>query len=238
MLQVQDGIVPVGPDNAICVQVSESFGVVCLIDGDIRCVTCKYGGSSCKHVKYVVQSVENSTELISSLTPYAEFLALKSEAATKKTKPATPTCMSRSPIPFELPSHLKEVLKQDTSERFNLQSGVAHLMPASSTSTCPKCTWSSEVIFGYDSILVTPHCSYPAKGRSYDQLSSYVACCISHLGVSYNGSHKWLLHLNFVSLAKLERTTTVFLFNALSCVCGMQYITESALTNVVEQTCT
>ena len=188
MLQVQDGIVPVGPDNAICVQVSESFGVVCLVDGDIRCVTCKYGTSSCKHVNYVVQSVENSMELISSLTPYAEFLALKSEVATKKTKPATPTCMSRSPIPFDLPSHLKEVLKQDTSERFNLQSGVAHLMPhASSASTCPKCeigTWSSEVIFGYDSILVTPHCSYPAKGKSCDQLSS---CCISHLGVSYNG---------------------------------------------------
>ena len=118
----------------------------------------------------VVQSVENSTELISALTPYAEILAVKSEMATKKTKPATPTCMSRSPSPFELPSHLKEVLKQDTSERFNLQIGVAHLMPhASSTATCPKCetaTWSSEVIFGYDSILVTSHCSYPAKGRS------------------------------------------------------------------------
>lgn len=170
MLQVQDGIVPVGPDNALCVQVRESFGVVCLFDGGIRCVTCKYGTSSCKHVNCVVQSVENSTELISALTPYAEILAVKSEMATKKTKPATPTCMSRSPIPFELPSHLKEVLKQDTSERFNLQSGVAHLMPhASSTATCPKCetgTWSSEVIFGYDSILVTSHCSYPAKGRS------------------------------------------------------------------------
>ena len=120
MLQVRDEIVPAGPDNALCVQVRESFGVVCLFDGGIRCVTCMYGTSSFKHVNCVVQSVENSTKLISALTPYAEILTVKSEMATKKTKPATPTYMSRSPIPFELPSHLREVLKQDTSERFNL----------------------------------------------------------------------------------------------------------------------
>ena len=63
MLQVRDEIVPAGPDNALCVQVRESFGVVCLSDGGIRCVTCKYGTSSCKHVNCVVQSVENPTEL-------------------------------------------------------------------------------------------------------------------------------------------------------------------------------
>lgn len=168
-IQEQDGIVPVGPDNAVAIQVSESFGVVCLVDGEIRCVTCKYGNSSCKHIKHLVQTMENSTECIPSLSQFAEFLASKSEVATKKAKPATSTCVSRSPIPFQLPSHLKEVLKQDASERFNLQSGVAHLMPLadSSTSRCPKCetgTWSSEVIHGYDSILLTSQCSYTAKG--------------------------------------------------------------------------
>ena len=32
MLQVQDGIVLVGPDIALCIQVRESFDVVCLFD--------------------------------------------------------------------------------------------------------------------------------------------------------------------------------------------------------------
>ena len=39
--------------NALCVLVSGELGVLCVVAGVVKCVTCRFGSRACKHVEHV-----------------------------------------------------------------------------------------------------------------------------------------------------------------------------------------
>lgn len=76
------------------------------------------------------------------------------------------TLVSERAIPFDPPVGLK-TWKQDDSQHFNIQDGIAHLWTIHS-SICPHCnvpSWSTDLYCVQESFIVTLKCCYPAKGK-------------------------------------------------------------------------
>ena len=178
-IQSTDGITPVGSESTVCVQSEASFGVVCL-DKHIHCVTCKYGTTSCTHVKYIQQAIA-SNGLDGSgaiLKSFSDFLHNSPMNTVVKPdfKELTTNCKSTIPIPFEFPSPLKSVLRMAPHSRFSIgDDDTANLSPVLSTSRkCPLCdstgTWSDVTFFNNEAILITNNQSIKAKGNNYFNL--------------------------------------------------------------------
>ena len=105
------GVVPIGADVAVCIREPSkgTFGVV-YIERNITCATCKYGSTSCKHVAHLSDIINEiqPEDLPDYLLPFANFTS-----APLSSTPVQLKCMSTVPISFDLPQHLKDVIKQD-----------------------------------------------------------------------------------------------------------------------------
>ena len=138
--------------------------MVCLGNQGLRCSTCNK--QSCKHVSNLHEVIKDlNGELSPRLKEFANYQGKKASSYYIPIK-----MVSNSTIPFVLPPHLKNCLKEDYSQRFNLCSGIANLIPRipPSPSLCSLCaqvdSWSEEVYLAEENFLVTPQCCYPAKG--------------------------------------------------------------------------
>ena len=141
--------------------------MVCLGNQGLRCCTCKK--LSCKHISYLQKVFKDVNE---EMSPRLKMFADYQVPHPEKTRSYLPIrALSTSTIPFVLPLHLKNCMKEDYSRRFNLCSGVANLIPCipPSPSLCPLCTsvdnWSEEVYLVEKNFIVTPQCCYPVKGN-------------------------------------------------------------------------
>ena len=167
-----EGVIPVGSGLTLCVQAeNSSFGIVCL-DKHMHCVTCKYGSSSCAHVDRIVTTISNCQpeDINSTLEPFYDFI---SQPAANYPKPGlkeqTSSCVSTSPIPFDLPSSMKGILRKDPSIRFSVREDVAQLAPSPIVvASCPLChainSWSDETFLVNNVMLITNTRSITAKG--------------------------------------------------------------------------
>lgn len=83
----------------------------------------------------------------------------------------TPKVVSGQIIPFNLPVHLQQTIRDDYSKRFNIIHGIAHLIPSMELCplSCPLCggCWGEEVFLAQETFLVAQHCCYPAKGTAF-----------------------------------------------------------------------
>lgn len=163
-----------GLEPALCVNVHDDFGVLCLGNNSTFCSTCKHS-SNCKHIRQLMNVVENShVELPPQITLFAT--CTRDKPSTQQSRAHKYAKVSERKIPFSLSSGMKQCLKADYSKRFNVQHDIAYLHPPlPSTSICPKCaipnSWSVELTLVKKAFLVTPQCCYPAEGR---------VCCNNH----------------------------------------------------------
>ncbi len=126
----------------------------------ITCATCKYSKTSCKHVVGLNMFLRDSDEdLPSVLLPFSHV-----SNQEKKGPKHNFSCVSSETIPFDLPSDLSRVLLMEFCNRFNIQNGIAHLVP-DRTSACSRCqsiNWHEKLVA--NSNIVTNNCFIQAKG--------------------------------------------------------------------------
>lgn len=188
--------------------------MVCLGNQGLWCSTCTK--PSCKHTSHLQKVCKDTNEEMSPrLKMFADYQVPHPEL---KKRSYLPRVLSKSMIPFVLPLHLKNRMKEDYSHRFNLCSGVANLIPClpPSPSLCSLCdsvdNWSGEVYLEEESFLVTPQCCYIAKGiRHIIMVLGLSACsavfmrkcssnnCMAKL--SYDGKDDCVLSMGIFSIA-------------------------------------
>lgn len=164
VLQQSEGIVSVGAEPALCIEVNNTFGVVCLGGQGIFCTTCKQHSSNCRHVDLLLKVIENTPEddMTTQLKAFSDYQV----PTPRLTRAKYGKVVSERAIPFALPVELMDTWKQDDSQRFRIQDGIAHLWPPQS-STCPHCnapSLSTELCCVQENFVVTLKCCYPAKG--------------------------------------------------------------------------
>ena len=166
ILQSFDGFTTVGIEPALCVNVDNDYGVLCLSNNSTFCSTCKHHSSNCKHIRYLLNIIERST--VDDLPPQLELFAPCKAPRIQQSNSVIKT-ISKRKIPFYLSNSMKQCLKADYSKRFNIQHGIAHFHPPlPATSVCPDCavpnSWGTELTLTKKAFLVTPQCCYPAEG--------------------------------------------------------------------------
>lgn len=149
----------------MCVNVKGSLGVVCLLGNKgLQCSTCKK--SNCKHISYLQEVFKDVNE---EMSPRVRMFA--DYQVPRPGKARSIKVISKATIPFVLPVSLKNLMKEDYSQRFNVCSGVANLIPCipPSPSLCSLCAsvdnWSDEVYLAEECFLVTPQRCCPANGN-------------------------------------------------------------------------
>lgn len=58
-MQSLEGFTSVGIEPALCVNVNNDFGVVCLGHKSTFCSTCKHHSFKCKHIQQLLDAIEN-----------------------------------------------------------------------------------------------------------------------------------------------------------------------------------
>ena len=148
---MSEDIVSIGAEKALCVNVHNSFGVVCLRNQGLQCATCKR--PSCKHVTHLRDVMDSVAEEAPDL--FADFQVPSITPQTIQDEIG-----SSSKISFSVAVDSKQRLKNDHSSRFNFSNGIANLYPRppSSPSNCPKCSavdsWSEQLYLTADCFLV------------------------------------------------------------------------------------
>ena len=157
-----------GMEPALCVNVNNDFGVVCLSHKSTFCSTCKHS-SNCKHIRQLLSVTEKIP--IEELPPQLQvFTKCEVPSLHQSTSPKYATkAISRREIPFGLSDPMKQCLKIGHSERFSMRDGTAYLYPhLPSALACPECaapnSWSVELTLVKKTFLVTSQCCYPAEG--------------------------------------------------------------------------
>ena len=147
--------------NALCVTVSGSCGVICLVAGTVKCVTCRFGARSCKHVEHVKKLIDSDNYPSSLLEKFANALT---KACSSKIKTYT-ACQSSTAIPVHFSKEQQTVMKQSNVVRLEVKDGVSHLTPEDTT-TCTDCgasNWSSLVCIRQCSVITEKEL-FSAKG--------------------------------------------------------------------------
>ena len=115
-----DGIVSVGVDPAVCVNVNGNFGVVCSGHQGMFCTNCRHS-TSCTHVVCLNRQIEKE-ELIPELKDFVDLQALDHKPQHEKPLQA----ISKHSITFELTSSERDCFMKDYSKRFDIQNNIAH----------------------------------------------------------------------------------------------------------------
>ena len=159
------GAVPIGDTGAVCVKSDESFGVVSSTNTGISCLTCKYGKSSCDHVKRVKLLASDSIDTPPHLEPFSESNQpvasdnLKFESSHK--------LQSYKRIPFECTQQLSETICKPDADRFRIVDNVCNLKDGEPSDKCPHC--SSVCVYTTTpttSSVITSKRNYSAKGKT------------------------------------------------------------------------
>lgn len=176
-----DTITHIGVADSVCVYAEGSYGIVYISSSlDITCATCRFGKTSCKHIKHlssVITDEQMQPELPDSLQTFSSVLKqsvnltrLNLVTAKHGNPRYTIPCISTKQIPFTIPSHLSVVLTlQSLSERFNISDNVASLIPEDTSSPCQHCaqaSWDSPIC-DLNSVIVTGNQLIRAKGQLY-----------------------------------------------------------------------
>lgn len=160
-----DGIVSVGVDPAVCVNVNGNFGVVCSGHQGMFCTNCRHS-TSCNHVVCLNRQIEKE-ELIPELKDFVDLKALDHKPQHEK-----PLQAISKPIKFELTSSERNCFMKDYSKRFNIQNNIAHLIPPDTT-PCTSCAaqdqWSMPYVHE-TTFLVTPMSCYKAQGTAHSSI--------------------------------------------------------------------
>ena len=138
--------------NALCVLVSGSYGVVCIVSGVVKCVTCRFGARTCEHVKHVMKLVDSDDALAPLLQKFAKALTMTCPTKVK----SSPTCLSLTRIPVNFTETQRQVMKQPNTIRLRVEDGISYLLP-DDLATCTQCAatnWSAPV-FVRQCIVVT-----------------------------------------------------------------------------------
>lgn len=159
-----DGIVSVGVDPAVCVNVDGNFGVVCSGHQGIFCTKCRHS-NSCKHISSLKRCIESCSEegLIPELIDF-EVSNSKPRHVNKSLK-----ALSINSIKFELTPSERECFMKDHSNRFNIYDNTAHLIPPATT-PCTSCAAQDQWSVPYmheETFLVTSLCCYKTEGTVY-----------------------------------------------------------------------
>ena len=105
-----DKFLSVGIDGDVCIEAElNNFGVVYVFNQCIKCSTCKKG-QACLHVQHILSLLKSAEDGINELHPVLQLLS--DQLSTEKSVPTCSSslmCLSNTPIPFEVPSHLKHV---------------------------------------------------------------------------------------------------------------------------------
>ena len=151
--------------NALCVHVADTYGVVCLISGVAKCVTCKFGTHTCVHVNRRKVLLQNGdVPIIPLLEKYAVDLTHQIKEKSSQ------TCLSRALIPLNFSEAQQTTMKKCAQERLNVVDGVSCLVP--DEDVCAMCNannWGAlqpvrecNVVIGYELLL--------AKGELYSHV--------------------------------------------------------------------
>ena len=135
-------MIQVGNDEAICVHyvnIIREDGVVTLQEGQLFCVTCKYGRHHCYHVASVKEYLaENKHDFIPLLQTWMHVLQLSGEAPFSTHTPGEQKCMSSRKISFSCTFLHSTIMKMPSVNRFNMSGGLCHLKPTE-MDLCPIC---------------------------------------------------------------------------------------------------
>ena len=153
-------MIPFKHGSAACVCADGSSGVVCYQKKSVFCATCQYGASSCKHVTYLTNLIQEQM-LPDSLKHWVTL------GPQRESRSAYVSCKSSGKIPFHFTKNQQEVLKNFFDERFNIQNNVAFLCPQNriSCSTCGN-EGSETITLCRESVIVTETNIIQAKGIS------------------------------------------------------------------------
>lgn len=118
-LQVTHTITLIGSDR-LCVNCNDCYGVVYIAPNlRITCATCRYGKTNCPHVQHLTDVCTRSElDVPEELQQYARLLSQSLTPSMTK-QYSDNRCLSKSKIPFDLPTDLSAVLHLPFSERFN-----------------------------------------------------------------------------------------------------------------------
>ena len=156
-------MVPIGDTGAICVKAGGSLGVVVSTNAGVSCLTCKYGKSSCDHVKKVecITSDSHGIDLPPHLKPFCQ-----SNPRTRTSKfESNLKCQSYRSIPFECTSEVSETILKSDSDRFKISDNVCHLIDEGFSDRCPNCSSTCNPTTNPSSSFVfTSKNVYPAQG--------------------------------------------------------------------------
>ena len=154
------------------------YGVLFIANSEkITCATCRYGKTSCVHVKHLASFCRNfETELPDVLLQYNNLLQLQLTAPHLILKKHYPdySCFSKKKIPFQLSNEMSKVLQMPVNKRFNIitsddDDAMEYAMLLPNTVSCGQCnnmSWG-EPIFSNKATIVTSNQLIAAKGANY-----------------------------------------------------------------------
>ena len=132
----------------------------------VTCATCRFSKTNCKHIHHLKDIFANPDfELPDMLQQYAKLI-LNVLPPTIMKQHQNHSCISNSPIPFDLPINLSAVIRLPHEVRFSMCNGVAELVPPCGSEVCSICcrtSWS-EPFFKQEATIITTNLLLPARG--------------------------------------------------------------------------
>lgn len=129
----------IGLSGSVCVRAENSFGVIGISESrHMQCNTCRYQKTSCKHINVIEAALKlPSDQMPECLEPIVNMIefATSSKYTVRNTEDQY-NCVSYKPISFQVTAELSEVLKEPYAKRFNVQDGIANLIPRCVCSDC------------------------------------------------------------------------------------------------------
>ena len=152
-----DGLFSIGRNDIICVYLiadDDPYGIIAVVCNKLQCLLCNY---HCKHVTYIESCLESEDppevleQLISTLnTP-------------SSTKSVSPIGISWRKSGFELPQHIKNILR-DGVHSFQCNADGDFILLCESDKLCTSC--NTELYFDDEKILlITEQRIFTAIGK-------------------------------------------------------------------------
>lgn len=152
----------------------------------ISCLTCKYGKSTCDHVKKVKCLTLDGINIPLHLKPFCQ----SSHPTTTSRFESNHKCQSYKCIPFECTLELSEIICKPDVDRFRISAdNVCHLMDEGSSDKCPHCSSTCfPTTYPSSCIVITSKKVYPAKGLHFPNF------------ICHRPNHMFVIHTVTISI--------------------------------------
>lgn len=162
-----DGLFPIGSNGIICVYLiadDDPYGIIGVICNKLQCLLCNY---ECKHVAYIESYLESDDP-----PEVLEQIISLLNTSSSDTKSISPMGVSWKKSAFELPGHIKNILRDGVHSFHCNAEGNVILLCELDTHSCTSC--KSKLCFEDEKLpLITEQRIFTATGKKNLQSLQY-----------------------------------------------------------------